>query len=193
MNFVFVLTSIMLGVGLAVDAFSVSMVNGLSEPKMRLKKHLGIAVTFAGFQFLMPVIGWFLVHKAIEYFKVIEPFIPWVALILLCFIGGKMLLEGLKGKEDEEEEIVSRLRKRDLFIQGIATSIDALSVGFAIAEYNAGMALICSAIVGVATFIMCACGVKIGSVFGTKLEGKASILGGVILIIIGITIVLKSF
>lgn len=193
MNIIFVSTSIFLGIGLAVDAFSVSMVNGLNEPKMRLRKVLGIALTFAGFQFLMPLIGWFLVHTAVEYFKVIEPFIPWVALILMCFIGGKMLYEGIRGWNDEDDKEEVKLGKRELFVQGVATSIDALSVGFAIADYDSARALVCSAIVGVVTFIMCSFGVKIGSVFGTKLEGKASVIGGVILICIGIAIVLRSF
>ena len=162
MNIIFVSTSIFLGIGLAVDAFSVSMVNGLNEPKMRLRKVLGIALTFAGFQFLMPLIGWFLVHTAVEYFKVIEPFIPWVALILMCFIGGKMLYEGIRGWNDEDDKEEDKLGKRELFAQ-------------------------------VVTFIMCSFGVKIGSVFGTKLGGKASVIGGVILICIGIAIVLRSF
>ncbi len=179
--------SILLGIGLAMDAFSVSLANGLHEPKMKAKKVCGIAGMFAFFQALMPMIGWFCVHNLAKIFKEFQGFIPWIALILLLFIGGKMLWEGLHPEEDEEET-KSTLGLSALIMQGIATSIDALSVGFTISDYNWMMALVCALLIAVVTFFICVAGVVIGKKFGTKLANKASILGGVILIAIGIEI-----
>lgn len=187
----FFTNSILLGVGLAMDAFSVSLANGLNEPKMRAKKTCGIAGMFAFFQALMPMIGWFCVHNLVNYFKVFEKFIPWIALALLLFIGGKMLIEGLHPGEDEEET-KNTLGLSALFVQGIATSIDALSVGFTISDYNWTMALVCALIIAIVTFFICVAGVIIGKKFGTKLANKASILGGVILIAIGIEIFISG-
>ncbi len=183
----FFINSAMLGVGLAMDAFSVSLANGLNETKMKTAKMCGIAGLFSFFQALMPMIGWVCVHTFVQYFKSFEKFIPWIALILLLIIGGQMLREGIKAK-DEEEEKKAAVGLGTLIVQGIATSIDALSVGFTIAEYNWIMALACAAIIAVLTFAICMAGIMIGKKFGTKLAGKASILGGVILILIGIEI-----
>ena len=104
LGFPFFFTSIMLGVGLAMDAFSVSLANGLNEPKMRRYKMCGMAGIFALFQFAMPLIGWILVSAAAKAFGVFEKMIPWIALVLLVFIGTKMLIDGLKNKTDEEIE-----------------------------------------------------------------------------------------
>ena len=182
----FVLNSILLGVGLAMDAFSVSMANGLNAPKMSRRMRIMIPLTFAGFQFLMPVIGWFCVHSVAEAFTSFQRAIPWIALVLLLFIGGKMLIEGIRGGEEEHADAV--LKPGALMIQGVATSIDALSVGFTIAEYHVTEALAAGLIIGGITFVICACGLRIGQRFGTRLAGKASILGGLILIGIGIEI-----
>ena len=169
-----------------MDAFSVSLANGLNEPKMRKKKMLGISGTFGFFQGLMPMIGWVCVHTIIQYFKVFEKFIPWIALLLLLFIGGKMLIEGILNKEDDEK--ITRLGIGALLVQGIATSIDALSVGFTIAEYGILMALTASFIIAVVTFAISFAGLEIGKKFGMKFANKATILGGLILIGIGIEI-----
>lgn len=185
-NVVFLVNSIMLGVGLAMDAFSVSMANGLNEPGMKRKKMCVIALVFAGFQALMPMIGWICVHTVVQYFAAFEKLIPWIALGLLGFIGGKMLLEGIKNQEEEIE--VSGVGFGALLVQGVATSIDALSVGFTISDYGFVMALVCALIIAVVTFFICMAGLLIGKKFGTKLSNKASILGGVILIVIGIEI-----
>ncbi len=182
--FIFALNSMALGFGLAMDAFSVSLANGLHEPKMKLKRMFVIAGTFAFFQFLMPMLGWICVHTLLEYFNAFSKLIPYIALGLLAFIGGKMLIEGIKGEEGESEEV----GKGALFVQGIATSIDALSVGFTIAHYQLLEALIASLIIGAVTLVICLAGLKIGRTFGMKLAGKASILGGVILIAIGLEI-----
>lgn len=185
-SFVFFFNSILLGVGLAMDAFSVSLANGLNEPKMRRRKMSGIAGVFALFQALMPMLGWVCVHTIVQYFKAFEKLIPWIALGLLLFIGGKMLIEGIKNDGGEEEKPGVGLGA--LLVQGVATSIDALSVGFTISDYGFVMALVCSLIIALVTFIICMAGLFIGRKFGTKLAGKASVLGGVILIFIGLEI-----
>ena len=190
-TFVFFVNSILLGVGLAMDAFSVSLANGLNEPKMRLGKMTCVAGVFALFQFLMPMIGWICVHTIAVHFAIFEEFIPWIALILLSFIGGKMLLEGLRHKDGDEEESVA-VGLTALLLQGVATSIDALSVGFTIADYNALMAFICCLLIAVVTFAICMGGLVLGKKFGTKFAGKASLLGGAILIFIGLEIFVKG-
>ena len=184
-SFVFFLNSGLLGVGLAMDAFSVSLANGLHDPHMSRRRGTIIAGTFAVFQAAMPMLGWVCVHTIVELFSSFEKFIPWIALALLGYIGGKMLVEGIKGEEAEE---AAELSAGALFVQGVATSIDALSVGFTISEYGWGMALVCSLIIAVVTFFVCTAGLSLGKKFGTKLSGKASILGGVILIGIGLEI-----
>lgn len=190
-NFVFFFNSVLLGVGLAMDAFSVSLANGLNEPGMKRGKQCGIAGVFAAFQAAMPMLGWVCVHTIVEKFQAFEKFIPFVALILLAYIGGKMLLEGLK-KDAAEEAEDRTLGLSALLLQGVATSIDALSVGFTIAEYGFFMALVCALIIAAVTFFICAAGLQIGKKFGTKLANKASILGGVILILIGLEIFLTG-
>ncbi|MBR5771583.1 MAG: manganese efflux pump [Clostridia bacterium] len=187
---VFFFNSILLGAGLAMDAFSVSLANGLNEPGMRRKKMLGIAGVFAVFQGVMPLIGWVCVHTVVQYFRSFEKWVPWIALILLLIIGGKMLIEGIRSREAEEE--AEKLGAAALFVQGVATSIDALSVGFTIAEYGFLMAFICAFIIAAVTFAICAAGVVIGRKFGTKFAGKASVIGGIILIAIGIEIFVKG-
>lgn len=188
-SFRFVVTSIMLGVGLAMDAFSVSLANGLHEPYMRKRKMCVAAGVFAIFQAVMPMFGWLCVHTIVNTFQQFAKFIPWIALALLVFIGGNLLIEGIKGEEEEE---LPRVGIWGLIIQGVATSIDALSVGFTISEYGFLMALACVAIIAVVTFIICMAGLRIGKCCGTRLAGKATILGGVILIVIGIEIWITS-
>ncbi len=239
-----IIRSVLLGVGLAMDAFSVSLADGLADPGMKKRRMFGIAGTFALFQFAMPVIGWVLVRTAVETFGWLEKFIPWIALLLLLYIGGKMLLEGLRenrgkseagntcsdqtdaayagtdvqtaisssdyAKADEQADVNERIcavsandtAKKDsdadgkagslsageLIIQGIATSIDALSVGFTIEHYTAPIAVASSLIIGAVTLVICMAGLGIGRKAGTRLSGKAAILGGCILIFIGIEI-----
>lgn len=185
-NFMFFLNSILFGVGLAMDAFSVSMANGLNEPTMKKRKMVAVAGTFSIFQLLMPLIGWVCIHTIATVFDSFQKFIPYIALVLLGYIGGKMLYEAIKNKDEDEEKPAVGLAA--LLVQGIATSIDALSVGFTIAEYDFKAALIESLIIGAVTFFICLGGLAIGKKFGTKLKNKASILGGVILIAIGLEI-----
>lgn len=191
LNFLFFINAIGFGIGLAMDAFSVSLANGLNEPDMKPGRSCTIAGVFAGFQIAMPLIGWFCIHTIANVFNSFLKFVPWIALILLLYIGGKMLIEGLKGDTDEDET-TSKVGIGQLIVQGIATSIDALSTGFAMAEFNATAAMVESLIIGIVTFAICIGGLKLGKRFGTKLAGKASILGGVILILIGLEIFIKG-
>ena len=191
LNFVFFFNSILLGVGLAMDAFSVSLANGLNEPNMKPRRMSLIAGDFAVFQALKPLIGWFLLHTICQYLTTFEKFIPWIALGLLVYIGYQMLREGMSGGEEEAEK--PALGWFALLLQGIATSIDALSVGFTIADYGFLEALLAAFIIAVVTFIICMGGIAIGKKAGTRLAGKASIFGGVILIFIGLEIFITSF
>lgn len=184
-NFVFFFNNILLGVGLAMDAFSVSLANGLNEPKMRRLKMGSIAFTFAFFQAAMPLIGWLCVHTIVEQFKSFEKFIPYIALALLLYIGISMIVGAIKGNDEDEAMKVGFFA---LMVQGVATSIDALSVGFTIASYDFLMALVSALIIAAVTFVICMGGLYIGKKFGTKLKNKATILGGAILIFIGLEI-----
>ena len=189
---IFVIKNILLGVGLAMDAFSVSIVNGLSDPDMSRKRQCGIAGTYAFFQFAMPVIGWFCVHTIANSFKGFQKYIPWIALTLLLFLGGKMVVEGIGNKlfekEEEKEEKIAKLGLDVLFVQGLATSIDALSVGFTISNYNIASALLSAIIIAITTCIICIVGLIFGRKLGEKIADNATIMGGVILIGIGVEI-----
>ena len=182
-----VLNSILLGFGLAMDAFSVSLVNGLREPDMPKSRIARIAGVFGGFQMLMPMIGWICVRTILDLFQSLTKYIPWIAFGLLLYIGGKMVIEGIRNREEQEAEKVGA---GGLVMQGIATSIDALSVGFTMTELTWLQALAESALIGIVTFGICMAGILIGRKAGTKLSGKASILGGLVLIAIGIKILI---
>ncbi|MBQ7584441.1 MAG: manganese efflux pump [Lachnospiraceae bacterium] len=182
-SLLFIINSILFGIGLAMDAFSVSVANGLREPDMPLLGSVKIAGTFGFFQTFMPLAGWLCVRFIVEAFQGFQPFIPWIALILLLYIGIKMIREGISGEEEK-----GSLQGGALFIQGIATSIDALSVGFAIAGYDFIHALAESLIIGAVTFLICTAGLHLGKRIGEKLSGMAPAAGGVILILIGVEI-----
>ena len=190
LDLLFIANSALLGLGLAMDAFSVSLANGLNEPKMKRTRMAYIAMIYAVFQAIMPLTGWICVHTMVCYFKSFEKLIPWIALILLLFIGTKMIFEGIRGNNEESE--AKNLTLFFLLLQGLATSIDALSVGFTIAEYGFIMALICAIIIATVTFVTCFAGLGIGKKFGTKFAGRATILGGLILIFIGIEIFIEG-
>ena len=192
----FILYSVLLGFALAMDAFSVSLTCGLRDPGIRFPRTARIAGCFALFQFAMPMIGWLCVRKIEDLFRSFSAMIPWIALILLCFIGGKMLLEGIQENRRHDPaptEIPDAPQDTEpgtaqLLMLGIATSIDALSVGFTIESYDAGMAFLCSLIIAVVTYAVCEAGLRLGRHFGTRLAGRGSILGGIILICIGVHI-----
>lgn len=197
-SLLFFLNNALLGIGLAMDAFSVSLANGLAEPNMHRRRRLLIAGTFAFFQFAMPLTGWLLVSFANSFFGVFSVYIPWIALLLLCFIGGKLLIDGIKGiraeysGEEHEDTDSTKLGFAALLLQGVATSIDALSVGLTIAEYDLVHAIVAGLVIAFITLIICLCGIAIGRRFGTALAGKAAVLGGVILICVGIEIFISG-
>ena len=197
-NFLFFFNSILIGIGLAMDAFSVSLANGLNEPGMQRRKIFGVAGAFGVFQGVMPLIGWFCVHTLAAAFEAFQVLIPWIALGLLGYIGGKMLAEGIKEYKcvsggGTECPVPQKLTLTSLLVQGIATSIDALSVGFTISEYNWLQAAVCALLIASVTFAICFAGVILGKKFGTALAGKSSIFGGAILIFIGLEIFITSF
>ena len=195
MDFNFFLSAALLGLGLAMDACAVSMANGLREPCMKVGKISLIALLFAFFQAAMPLIGWVCVHTVVEKFQAFGKAVPFIALGLLGFIGGKMLYEGLTHKDCEEQDSCGCAKPLTFFaliVQAIATSIDALSVGFTIAEYNFTEALVAVAVIALVTFITCFVAVFLGKKFGTKLGNKAEVLGGLILIGIGIEIFISG-
>ena len=192
-----IINSLLLGVGLAMDAFSVSIANGIIEPDMKKGRMFKIAGVYALFQLMMPLIGWILVTTVANIFTSFSKLIPWIALILLLFIGGKMVIEGIKerkkGKEDEEKKTdPSKLTFGALMLQGVATSIDALSVGFTISEYSLLQAFASSLIIGVVTLVICLIGLIFGKKIGNKFSSIATIIGGVILILIGIEVFVKG-
>ena len=206
MNVVFVLNSILLGAGLAMDAFSVSIANGLNEPHMPRSKMCRVAGTYAG-QEIAKEVGYKVpsavskrIEKIAEQFETFRKFIPWIALLLLALIGGKMLAEGIRsvrsGKSAEAEEAQRKqeacLGFGTLMVQGIATSIDALCVGFTISDYGTMMAAVCSFLIAVTTFVLCMAGLKFGKKFGERLADKATIFGGLLLIAIGVEIFVKG-
>ena len=197
-NFLFFFNSILIGIGLAMDAFSVSLANGLNEPDMSMKKGLGVAGVFGVFQGVMPFIGWLCVHTVATAFQVFEKFIPWIALGLLGYIGGKMLYEGIreykcKSEGGTECPMPKKLGLSALLVQGVATSIDALSVGFTISDYVLAQAVVCALLIAGVTLGICFAGIQLGKKFGTALAGTSSIFGGAILIFIGLEIFITSF
>jgi len=192
LDFVFFFNSILLGVGLAMDAFSVSLANGMNEPCMRPGRMGIIAGIFGIFQGLMPLIGWICIHTVLQFFESFQSWIPWIALALLAYIGAKMILDGLSCNAEEGCCCV-KLSFGALLLQGIATSIDALSVGFTIADYDLKAAVLAAVLIAAVTFGICYGGLFIGKKMGTKLAGKAGIFGGIVLIAIGIEIFITSF
>ena len=186
-----ILNSIFLGFGLALDAFSVSVADAMANPGMKKRRKFSIALTFAIFQTLMPLIGWICVKTIADRFTIFQKAVPYIALILLAYIGIKMIIESRKGGE-EENEGVAALTFATLMIQGIATSIDALSVGFAIADYSSLEALVSTLIIGITTFIICIFGLELGKKVGKAFSDKATLFGGCILIIIGLEIFIKG-
>ena len=185
------LNSILLGFGLALDAFSVSVADAMATPNMKSGKKISIALTFAVFQTLMPLVGWFCVRTIADKFSLFQKAIPYIALILLAYIGIKMIIESRKDGE-EKNEGVAALTFATLIIQGVATSIDALSVGFAIADYSSLEALVSTLIIGITTFIICIFGLELGKKVGKAFSDKATLFGGCILIIIGLEIFIKG-
>ena len=178
----------LIGVGLAMDAFAVSICKGLGMPKVKRKNAFIIGLFFGGFQALMPFLGWALGKSFEKYIIQID---HWIAFILLVFIGGKMIYEVMN--PSEEDTVTVRdipLDLKELMILAIATSIDALAVGvtFAFLNYPIMEAI---SIIGILTFIICVAGVYIGNYFGSRFKKQAELASGVILIMIGLKILLE--
>ena len=179
----------MIGVGLSMDAFAVAICKGLNMRKLDKGQTLVIALFFGGFQALMPFLGWLLGKQFESY---ITSFDHWIAFVLLAFIGGKMIWDVFKGDDKDEAycRASARLDIKELFVLAIATSIDALAVGisFAFLQVNIGFAI---TLIGCTTFVLSAAGVFVGHTFGAKYEDQATVVGGVILILIGLKILLE--
>lgn len=197
----FIFESIITGIALAMDAFSVSIANGLKEPQMRVRRMCKMAGCYAFFQFLMPLLGWFIVHTMVRIFDTLTYVVPWIGLFLLIILGVKMIAEGLKERREMKLQGESALKRYEkdsirtadnitLLLQGTATSIDALSIGFAIAAYDTLHAVFSAVIIGGVTFIICLTGLKLGKRLGAIFTGRAGVIGGIILIGIGIKLLL---
>ena len=188
MNFSMIFSAVLLGVGLSMDAFAVSVCKGLAVGKVKTSHMATAGAWFGGFQMLMPLIGYFL---GASFHSYIEKYDHWVAFALLVLIGINMLREALSKKDAEEENTNASFGFKTMFVMAVATSIDALAVGIALAmepETNIWLSIAC---IGVTTFLLSAAGVKIGSIFGSKFKRKAEVTGGVILILLGLKILLE--
>lgn len=176
---------LLLGVGLSMDAFAVSVCKGLAMKKATLKAELTCGIWFGGFQALMPLIGFFL---GTLFAEAIQVFDHWIAFGLLALIGGNMLKEALS---DEEETADADLSVKTMFLMAVATSIDALAVGISLAMAGDVNIWVAVSLIGVTTFVLSAIGVAVGNIFGSRYEKKAELAGGVILILLGIKILLE--
>ena len=174
----------LIGVGLAMDAFAVSICKGLAMRRMKYKKAIIIAAFFGVFQALMPALGYVLGTTFANKIAAID---HWIAFILLALIGANMIKEALSSDDDECQD--DSLRLGDLIMLSIATSIDALAVGITFAFFNVSLLLSVS-MIGIITFIICVIGVKVGNVFGEKYKSKAELAGGLILIVMGAKILI---
>lgn len=175
----------LLGVGLSMDAFAVSVCKGLAMKKATLKAELTCGVWFGGFQALMPLIGFFLGTLFADAISSID---HWVAFGLLVLIGGNMLKEALGG---EEETADGDMSVKTMFLMAVATSIDALAVGISLAMAGDVNIWVAVTLIGLTTFVLSAIGVAVGNLFGSRYEKKAEIAGGIILILLGIKILLE--
>lgn len=184
-----ILELLLIGVSLSMDAFAVSLCQGLSMPRLNWRHAGVIALFFGGFQALMPMIGWLLGSQFAGY---IQNFDHWVAFILLLLIGGNMVREAFSPEEESEEDCASgeRLDLKRLFLMAVATSIDALAIGVTFAFLEVQI-LSAASVIGITTFVISFFGVAIGNYFGTRYQKRAEITGGVILILLGAKILLE--
>lgn len=182
----FFIESALLGVGLAMDAFCVSVANSLANPNMKFSRMNLIAFSFAFFQYIMPLAGWFLVTTLLGVFNALSSYIPWLSMSVLWFLGVKMIIDGrVKKKTDEGFSSDVILSFGMLMVQAVATSIDALSAGLTFTAFSLSRVLVACAVIAVITYTLCMIGLKIGKVAGVKLSKWAAALGGCILIFIG--------
>lgn len=181
----------LVGIGLSMDAFAVSICKGLAMPAVNKKQALLIGAYFGVFQALMPLAGWLL---GSQFARHVTKLAPWIAFVLLAWIGGSMLRESLSKKEEDEEVEPVELRHKELFLLAIATSIDALAVGvsFSMVELSVSIGA-AAALIGCTTFAISVGGVFVGHIFGARYKNRAEFVGGAILLLIGVKILLEHF
>lgn len=181
----------LVGIGLSMDAFAVSICKGLAMPAVNKKQALLIGAYFGVFQALMPLAGWLL---GSQFARHVTKLAPWIAFVLLAWIGGSMLRESLSKKEEDEEVESVELRHKELFLLAVATSIDALAVGvsFSMVELSVPIGA-AAALIGCTTFAISVGGVFVGHIFGARYKNRAEFVGGAILILIGVKILLEHF
>ena len=181
----------LVGIGLSMDAFAVSICKGLAMPAVNKKQALLIGTYFGVFQALMPLAGWLL---GSQFARHVTKLAPWIAFVLLAWIGGSMLRESLSKKEEDEEVEPMELRHKELFLLAVATSIDALAVGvsFSMVELSVSIGA-AAALIGCTTFAISVGGVFVGHIFGARYKNRAEFVGGAILILIGVKILLEHF
>ena len=181
----------LIGIGLSMDAFAVAICKGLAMPnKVDKKGALLIALYFGVFQAVMPALGWLLGSQFARY---VTRLAPWIAFILLAWIGGNMIRESLS-KEEKEEEETGSVSHKELLVLAVATSIDALAVGVTFSMLELAVSIAVAVIlIGCTTFVISLAGVYVGNVFGAKYKSKAEFVGGAILILIGVKILLERF
>ena len=180
---------ILIGIILSMDAFAAAMCRGLTMRKIDYKQAVIIALTFGVFQAVMPIIGW-LLGSTFE--NLISNVDHWVAFGLLTLIGGKMIYDGVtKKKDDEDKKEGDKLKIKELLVMAIATSIDALAVGITFAIVDGLSIWLSVGVIGIITFILCFIGVIIGHKFGNRFEKQATLIGGIVLILIGVKILLE--
>lgn len=179
------------GIGLSMDAFAVAICKGLAMPTINRKQTLLIAAYFGVFQALMPLTGWLL---GSQFARHVTKMAPWIAFVLLAWIGGNMIRESLSKKEEDEEVESAELRHKELFMLAIATSIDALAVGVSFSMVELAIPIgAAAALIGCTTFAISVGGVFVGHIFGARYKNRAEFVGGAILILIGVKILLEHF
>lgn len=181
----------LVGIGLSMDAFAVAICKGLAMPTISRKQTLLIAAYFGVFQALMPLTGWLL---GSQFARHVTKMAPWIAFVLLAWIGGNMIRESLSKKEEDEEVESAELRHKELFMLAIATSIDALAVGVSFSMVELAIPIgAAAALIGCTTFAISVGGVFVGHIFGARYKNRAEFVGGAILILIGVKILLEHF
>lgn len=186
---VLIVDGLLLGVALAMDSFSLSIADGLANPQMTRFNKIILPLNFGFFQGIMPAIGWYCVNTISHYFVLFQKLIPWIGFFLLMYIGTDMIKNRDAWKEETEPR---KIDLQLLLVQGIATSIDALSIGFAIADYSFIQVLYTALIIALTTFIICVFGIELGNYIGKKFYSHASVAGGLILIAIGINTLIRG-
>ena len=184
-----VIEIVLMGVGLAMDAFAVAVCKGLAMRKVNMRQCFLIALFFGGFQALMPLIGWLLGSQFQQYITSID---HWIAFILLGFIGGKMMVEAVREWNEEEtvEVMDAPIDHKNMFVLAVATSIDALAVGITFAFLNTPI-IEAITIIGITTMVLSIIGVIVGNFFGSRYKSKAEFIGGLILVLLGLKILLE--